>query len=256
MRGRRRRTGGTSTTAIARPAQSAAATAITIMIVGRNWGWWGGGSEQPDHLFRWDWLLFAGSIVARRRGHRSATATAARNVRRRAHVWRGRWLVATAFRASATAAATTAWCRCSASRVVVIVRRMRPIDDRVRSAGRWVVETGAAAKRTGAILGWGEWERGKLRLKIIGSVGGTGAPRANAPVSNASVAVRPDHVLRLEAVGPDVRCAGRRRMVVLGTVRRMIAAAAPTRRAQVAQFRVVVAGAHRRQGVSATRGAP
>lgn len=77
----------------------------------------------------------------------------------------------------------------------------------------------------------------------------------NAPVSDASVAVRPDHVLRLEAVGPDVRGAGRRRMV-LRTVRRMVAAAAPTRRAQVAQFRIVVAGAHRRQGVSATRGAP
>lgn len=144
MRGRRWTTGRTTsssvtTIATAGTTATATATTITIMIVCRNWRWWGGGAEQPNHLFRWDWLLLAGTaIVSCRAGHRAGSAW---NVRLWAHI-------CSAARQRATLCGR--WRRTTAGCVVVIVRRMWTLDNRIRGSWRRIVQTGSATQRAGA----------------------------------------------------------------------------------------------------------
>lgn len=149
MRCRRWTAGWTAAATIA--AAASAATAITIMIVCRNWRWWGGGTKHPDHLFRWEGLLFA--VVSRRTGHRPG---AAGHVCRRTEV-------------GASSGQWTALGR-STGRIVVVVRRMRPLDNRVRCARRRIVQAGTTAQRTGAAC----YERlGVQNVSVYFGVNGT-----------------------------------------------------------------------------------
>lgn len=241
MRCRRWTAGWTAAATVA--AATSAATAITIMIVCRNWRWWGGGAKHPDHLFRWEGLLFA--VVSRRTGHRPGAA---------GHVCRRTEVGASSGQRAALGRST--------GRIVVVVRRMRPLDNRVRCARRRIVQAGTTAQRTGAAcyerlgvqnvsvyFGVNGTELGAVHFKGVGVVW-----TASLPVSDSCISVWANDIFGLEAVWSNVCGTGRCRMVQR-TVRWMVAPGAPSWRAQVAKFGIIVASSHR-QGVSATRGAP